>query len=260
MTDVPRVPLAVVSMLTLLAVAGCGASDGTPTAGSAATVSRTPSPVASTTAATTPPTPRPTARTTAPPTTGSRPGHQGSAHKVGALGGAGSRGRAATADHLLAADRLPSIGGRAWVVKATDPDEGAAVGACQKTPLLSIGAVDAVRRTYTAANGVAATQVVGRFADARSAWRAHQVLAAWRDDCESRVADAAVGPLQPVAVEAGAGDSYRASFGRRPRAAGLGILRAGSYLTLVEVVASSERYPGSWDPARVAVRRIAQTF
>ena len=259
MTDVPRVPLAVVSMLTLLAVAGCGTGDGSPADGSAPAASRTASAPTSTTDAPTPPAPKPTARTTGRPTAGPTAGAR-TGHKLGVLGGPGSRGRAEAADHLLAAGRLPRVGGRAWVVEATGADAGIAVGACQKTPLLSIGAVDAVRRTYTAAPGVAATEVVGRFADARSAWRAHQVLVAWRDDCESRVDHAAVGPLRPVAVEAGAADSYRASFGRRPRAAGLGILRAGSYLTLVEVAASGARYPGSWDPARVAVRRIARTF
>jgi hypothetical protein len=72
------------------------------------------------------------------------------------------------------------------------------------------------------------------------------------------VQHAAVGPLEPVSVRTGTGDSYRGSF--RARSAGLGILRTGSYLTLVEVAATGAGYPTRWDPARVAVRRIARTF
>jgi hypothetical protein len=158
--------------------------------------------------------------------------------------------------HLLAAERLPTVGGRAWTV-GTDPVEGA-VGACQKTDLTTIGAVDAVSRTFTADDGVTATQVVARFADAKSAWRAHRVLTAWREDCEKRVERAEVGPLEPITVRTGTADGYRGSF--RARSAGLGILRAGDSLTLVEITAAGDRYPTSWDPARKAVRRIARTF
>ena len=138
------------------------------------------------------------------------------------------------------------------------PDRDPAVGACQKTLLGTIGAVETVRRTYTAADRVSATQVVARFADSRSAWRAHQVLIAWRDDCADRVDRADVGPMEPVTVRTGTAESYRTA--ERRHAAGLGILRTGSYLTLVEVTARSERYPDSWDPARVALRRVARTF
>jgi len=115
-----------------------------------------------------------------------------------------------------------------------------------------------VSRTFTAADGLAATQVVARFADAKSAWRAHQVLTAWRDDCESRVARSQIGPLEPITVHTGTADGYRGSV--RTRAGSLGILRAGDYLTVVEITASDDRYPTSWDPARKAVRRIARTF
>ena len=100
--------------------------------------------------------------------------------------------------------------------------------------------------------------MVARFPDAKTAWRAHRVLVAWREDCEERVRDSTVGPLEPVTVAAGTADSYLGSF--RARSAGLGILRSGAFLTLVEVAAGREAYPTKWDPARVAVRRIARTF
>jgi hypothetical protein len=146
-------------------------------------------------------------------------------------------------------------------VRATAPDdpaEATPVGTCQKTGLGTIGALETVRRTFRAPGGSAAIQLVARFADSRSAWRAHQVLVAWRDDCEQRVDQATVGPLEPVTVRTGTAESYRASYGATSRAAGLAILRTGSYLTLVEVRAAS--YPDRWDPARIAVRRVARTF
>jgi hypothetical protein len=246
--------LATLSLATALALGGCGSDDGTP--GRAAPPEPTPSRTPSSSVT---PTPRtsgtPSAAPSATPSRDDgRPGgrHHGR-HKVGALA---PRARTADAAHLLTADLLPTVGGRAWAVDTETAD--GAVGACQKTDLGTIGAVAAVSRTFTADDGLTAIQVVARFADARSAWRAHQVLAAWRDDCETRVHHAAVGPLEPVPVHAGTADSYRGSF--RSRSAGLGILRAGSYLTLLEVTAAGGRYPSSWDPARVAVRRIARTF
>lgn len=187
---------------------------------------------------------------------GDRGAHRGShdrgRHKVGELAPHSRTDEA----HLLDADRLPTVGGRAWTVESDAPT--GAVGACQKTDLGTIGATTAVGRSFRAGDGVTATQVVARFADAKSAWRAQQVLVAWREDCESRVAGARVGPLRPVPVTSGTGDSYRGRFAARK--AGLGVLRTGSYLTLVEVSARRAGYPTSPDPTRVAVRRIARTF
>lgn len=250
MTIVPRVrtPLLLTATLAAsFALAACGSGEET---------SAPQQPVASSRPATSQQSP--TSTPSSAPAPGSEApaastGPHGGRHKVGTL-----RPRLRTNDavHLLDADRLPSIGGRAWALEA-QPAEGA-VGACQKTDLAGIGAVDAVSRTFTADDGLAATQVVARFADAKSAWRAHQVLTAWRDDCEERVKRAEIGPLTPITVHAGAADGYRGSF--RARSAGLGILRSGDYLALVEVTAADDRYPSSWDPARVAVRRIARTF
>jgi hypothetical protein len=239
MAAVSRVPLAIVSLVTVLAISGCG-DRGTPERAAAPEPSqaRTHSMRA---------TPDPTTTPTAAPS----PHHR--RHKVGSLA---PRTRTVADDHLLDADRLPSVGGRTWTVDAK-PAAGA-VGACQKTDLATIGAVEAVSRTFTAADGLAATQVVARFADAKSARRAHQVLTAWRDDCESRVARSEIGPLEPITVHTGTADGYRGSV--RTRTGGLGILRAADYLTVVEITAADGRYPTSWDPARKAVRRIARTF
>lgn len=258
MTGVPRVrttsqiaALVVGGLTASLLLAGCGSGgDGPGAAEPVVTPSTRSTPSAPPTATAEPP--APDASTTA------RPARKPRGHKAGALQ---PRARATAAEHLLDADRLPTLGERTWAIDTTgpeDPDRDPAVGACQKTLLGTIGAVETVRRTYTAADQVSATQVVARFADSRSAWRAHQVLVAWRDDCAERVDRADVGPLEPVTVRTGTAESYRTA--KRKRAAGLGILRTGSYLTLVEVTARSERYPDSWDPARVALRRVARTF
>ena len=240
--------LAALSLAAAISLAGCGSDSGTPDSAPAPAdePTRTRAPAAR-------PSATPAASRTpeaAPETTASRSAKR---HKVGELA---PLPRAAADTHLLDADRLPTFDGHTWRLSSTD--HPGAVGACQKTELETIGAVEAVSRRFTADDGLAAVQVVARFPDAKTAWRAHEVLVAWREDCEERVRDSTVGPLQPVTVTAGTADSYLGSF--RTRAAGLGILRSGSYLTLVEVAAGREDYPTKWDPARVAVRRIARTF
>ena len=238
--------LVAVSLAAALSLAGCGADGGTPDSAPAPpavpSATPTPTPRAGATATPTP--------TTEPTATASRPARR---EKVGELA---PLPRAGVDAHLLDPERMPTLGGHTWKLgSAGDPG---AVGACQKTELETIGATDAVSRRFTAARGVAAVQVVARFPDAKTAWRAHQVLVAWRDDCEQRVDDATVGPIRPVTVTTGTAQSYVGSFSAR--SAGLGILRSGTYLTLVEVAAGRETYPTKKDPARVALRRIARTF
>jgi hypothetical protein len=165
------------------------------------------------------------------------------------------------AEHLIAAADLPRVAHRTWAL-ADGRSSDAAVGACQKTGLAAIGAVATTSRSFTAVRA-AATQVVARFADAASARRAHAVLESWRADCQDRVAGRTVGPLEPLEVAAGAAGSYRSTWtpdGRAARVAGLGILRSGDYVTLVEVTARDRAYPDRWEPARAAVRRLAGTF
>jgi hypothetical protein len=148
----------------------------------------------------------------------------------------------------------------------TDPDP-VAVGVCHKTDLTTIGALSTVRRTFTSGpGGAVGTQVVAEFADPKSAWRAHEVLRAWQADCAERLdfAHTEVGPLRSVRVSAGTGESYRATYGpvaaARGRATGLGILRQGSHLSVVEISTARTAYPSERDPSRMAVRRIARTF
>lgn len=170
-------------------------------------------------------------------------------------------------DHLLAAESLPRLGGGAtWQVRTTGPEHSRPVGACQKTPLVDIGAVTAVRRVFVGPeeSGMRTRQVVAEFADAKSAWRAHEVLAAWRDDCEQRLQRRSdVGPMEDVDLEVRAtGAHYRAVLGSRDRrrTTGFGIVRTGRWLSIVEIRATPSDYPARWSPSSRAVRRIADTF
>jgi hypothetical protein len=167
--------------------------------------------------------------------------------------------------HLLAATALPayrSANGDAgtWTTAATTPEGPRPVGACQKGSMVDIGAVHAVVRTYAGdeGSGLRARQVVARFADAKSAWRAHEVLRAWRDDCEQWLdqPNPEVTPMTDVDTPAGTGHHYRASYGPKKDtdASALGIVRKGRWLSIVAVSEVSS----TW--TRRAVRRIAATF
>lgn len=222
-----------------------------------------------------------TSSATSPHPHGSAPGRRPSAHPSSAHPSVPSRphhggktapalpaGRTSATAHLLDGDTMPTLADdAAWRVADQGPEGDAAVGACQKTPLVSIGALSAVRRDYAATGSSArAVQVVGRFADAKSAWRAQEVLEAWREDCEQRLdfPHRDVGPLEEVPVPTGVGASYAASYGPKPEAkqtsARLGIVRKGSYVSIVEISSPPTAWPPVGDPARAAVRRIARTF
>ena len=252
--------LALTSVGATLVLTGCGA-DPAPRAGSSA-----PSVASAPSSGSTPASsaPSPSASATPSVSASARAGRPSAAHrphqrqKVDRFRlGLRTSARSAAAAHLLDAARLPSVAGATWT-QADPGDRPAAVGACQKTGLEPIGAVEEVRRRFTAPGGLSATEVVARFADDRSAWQAHRVLVAWRDDCEQRVSGASVGPIEPVVVPVGSGDGYRTTS-TRARTAGLAILRTGSWITLVEVTSRSA-YPQRWDPARVTLRRAARTF
>lgn len=254
MNGVPRAPrttLLAVTLTALLAVGACGSvqsESATPPAASPTDSAPAAKPSQTATAE---PDPSPSS-----PAPSAKPRHHGR-HKVGSLGpNARPKPKSLVAAHLLAADELPPLGGDWTARNAADEPT---VGACQKTPLSTIGALESAQRTYVA-DGATAVQVVARFGDSKSAWRAHEVLAAWRADCAERLGNPAssVGPLEDVWVPTGTGASYRSAY--RKSTAGLGILRTGEYLTLVEITAGPSSYPAGWEPVRVAVRRVARTF
>jgi hypothetical protein len=174
----------------------------------------------------------------------------------GAIGGAQAR-KDGPATHLLAADKMPTAGA-SWASTHTAADDFEVLGPCHLASLADIGALAAVRRTWIASGSVPrAVQVVARFADNKSAWRAHQVLDSWRADCADRV-EGTVGPLRDVAVATGVGQAYRVAQG--DRATDLGIVRKGEFLSVVALVGPPAKLPDDSAVAKSAVKRIAATF
>ena len=163
---------------------------------------------------------------------------------------------------LLTADELPGVNDQTvWKVGATGPEDGATTGTCQRFDLVSVGANEAVRRTFTSdQDSVAAEQVVAEFADAKSAWRAHQVLKTWRAKCADQIkADQVdVGDLRSLKVSEGFADSYVVRYGDAGAESqhwdGTGTSRRGAFLSLVEInqVGQDYIYPAGEDPASLA--------
>ena len=99
------------------------------------------------------------------------------------------------ADRLLPAGALaspsPDLG---WSVVHTELHEPRALaGSCHRFPLVSVGALRVAHRAYALgpprAPRATAEHVVARFADPRTAWRAHEVLLAWQEHCPQTLAD-----------------------------------------------------------------------
>lgn len=259
MDDVPRVYFPALLAAALL-TSGCGGADAPPSAADHSG----PSPLA-------------TSSVTAAPSPSAAPSKEpvqsrgGSADKPSGSGTKmpptilpvarpdGSR------HHLLDAETLPAYSSSegAWSITATGAEAARPVGACQKASLVDIGALHAVRRSFAGAeaSGVRAREVVGRFADAKSAWRAHEVLRTWRAECEDWIdaPRAQVGPIQTVTTSTGNGSHYRAVYGpkRDTDATGLGIVRKGRWLAIV-AISTDEELSDTW--TRRAVQRIARTF
>jgi len=168
-----------------------------------------------------------------------------------------SSARKGPAAHLLAAGNLPVVAGD-WASVDTDNRDLAAVGPCYLTSLTDIGATAAARRTWSAEDAtVTGVQVVARFADNKSAWRAHEVLSAWHDKCAARVSGD-LGPLRKVAVPRGVGQGFRVTDDEV--AVDIGILRRGAYVSVVAISAPAAHFPADARPARTAVKRVAATF
>jgi hypothetical protein len=177
--------------------------------------------------------------------------------RAGAAIGAAQARKDSPSAHLLAADQLPTAGA-SWSSTETARDDLEALGPCHVAALFDIGALTVARRTWTTdASMPHAVQVVAKFADNKSAWRAHEVLDSWRTDCPGRV-DGKVGPLREVAVATGVGQAYRVA--QDERATDLGIVRKGAYLSVVVIVASPANLPEDSALAKAAVKKIAATF
>lgn len=159
------------------------------------------------------------------------------------------------AAHLLAGDDVPDAG-TAWRKTQTATSDDV-VGPCHLTSLVDIGALEVARRTWLVRPGhtPTAVQVVGRFADNKSAWRAHQVLESWHASCGGQRVGT-VEDLAPVPVPTGSAEAYRVVRG--DLATGVGIIRKGRYLSVYALAGPSSAVTGR--QASQALAAIAATF
>lgn len=160
---------------------------------------------------------------------------------------------------LLTAAELPLMNGvSSWRVARTGR-EADPIGACQVTGLQTIGAMSAWVRTFDGGAKGSAIQVVAEFADAKSAWRAHEVLKSWRSKCAARVGGGAtVTALGSVPVSPSVGHRYVVDT-RHQVFEGVGIIRNDDLVSLVVYVAhgSSYSYPAGREPETRALKAIA---
>ncbi len=174
-----------------------------------------------------------------------------------AIGAKAPARKAGPSAHLLAADKMPTAGADWQGVDTTDTDVEV-LGPCHLSSLIDIGALSAARRTWnTAGASPRAIQVVGRFADNKSALRAHEVLDAWQADCAAQTAGK-VGSMRDVGVATGVAEAYRVTQG--DQATDLGIVRKGEYLSVVSLLGPADQLPADSSAAKTALKRIAATF
>ena len=146
-----------------------------------------------------------------------------------------------------------------WKVGRTGPAGTRPFGLCQKFDLLTIGATEAVERTFTH-EGDTAGQQVAEFADAQTAVRASKVLEAWHRSCAGRVRGQSVRvrPITDVAVTKGTGWNYLVSFERRGTGHfhSLGLVLSGPRMTVLRMDHDGQdhNYPPGKDPMELAVK------
>ena len=211
-----RPPLLVALALGLLLTAGCGGDDPVPRAASA------PSPSVSVSVS---PKPSPSPREKQPEAgpTRERRSIAAETEPPEPTGNALTIERAPVS-HLIGA----GVFGAAWSVQGTGGEAGRMTSDCQRATLRDIGAMDTRVRDFST-EGSAAVQAVSRFGDAKSAWRAEQVVFAWREDCADEL---------------------------RGRGAALGTVRHGAWLSVVEVTGVSQPHRR----LRAALAAVDATF
>jgi hypothetical protein len=149
-----------------------------------------------------------------------------------------------------------------WTERRTGPVSTRAFGLCQKFDVLSIGALDAVERTFTHDTDIAGQQVAD-FPDAQNAVRASKVLEAWQRDCARRIRgnDVRVRAIRDVPVVKGKGWWYLVSYESRDEGHfhSLGLALSGARMTLIRMDHDGQdhNYDPGKDPMQLAVKAAA---
>lgn len=164
---------------------------------------------------------------------------------------------------LLTAAELPQLNSTSrWTQGRTGNAGTDPFGLCQKFDLLSIGALEAVQRSFTSGENTAGQQVA-EFPDAQNAVRAGKVIGAWQRDCAGRVPGTSVKvrPFNEVSVSAGRGSYYLVSYERRGQGHfhSLGLVVSGTRLTLLTMdhPGQDHDYDPGKDPMELAVKAAA---
>lgn len=242
---------AVLTLLTGGLLGGCGLSrDKQPSAQETTTASPEPSDAAS-----------PTPSDASTPTSTTSPSTSLTSTPTPAQSTTPTPTPAATpAAALLPAAQLPRLNSTSpWSQGRTGAVGTQPFGLCQKFDLLSIGAVEAVQRTFRSGRDSAGQQVA-EFPDAQNAVRASKVVQAWHRDCAARVpgTSVTVRPFNEVSVPAGRGSYYLVSYVRlgQGRFHSLGLVVSGSRLTLLRMdhVGQDHNYDPGQDPMELAVK------
>ncbi|MFL6158291.1 MAG: hypothetical protein ACJ72D_19535 [Marmoricola sp.] len=169
-------------------------------------------------------------------------------------------------DRLLATADVPGLAaGWKWQDGENGPAPTDAFSPCAKADLLSIGATEAVQRTYfppVDTDDYAAEQVA-EFPDARTAATAAKVLRSWHDRCPASAGK--VGPLVAVAAPGATASWYLVSDVRTGASAddsqlvAVGIAARGLRVavTLIRFVGRKTSYPAGQEPMVAMVRAAA---
>ena len=237
--------LAVPLLLGSGLLAGCGVSSDDHQPSSSATASVTPEPSASATSS-------PTATVTVTASPSPTPSPTTAASPSLTPGAA-----------LLTAGEMPSLNDTVrWRQGATGPVSSQAFGLCAKFDVLSIGAEQAVQRTF-AAGADSAAQQIATFPDAANTARAAKVLQAWHDTCATRVrgTQVRVRPIGSVPVAQGTGWWYLVSYVRNGvgHFHTFGVSVVGNRISLVAMdhAGQDHSYPPGQDPVQLAVEAAA---
>jgi hypothetical protein len=186
-----------------------------------------------------------------------------------------SAAAAATAlpTRLLTAAELPGFNSAfRWTEgRTTKREPEALAGTCHRFSMLSIGAMRVAYREYTPADGSTgsrANELVAGFADAKTAWRAFEVLKSWQADCEKALEKYDhhdVGALQKVSVAGGEGRWSLLTYGPAEGETEAdyldaeGITLVGNRVAVLRMalVGLDYDYPAGQEPMVAAVRAAA---
>jgi len=167
---------------------------------------------------------------------------------------------------LLSAAEMPQLNDSStWTERRTGPAGQQPFGLCQQFDLLTIGALNAVERTFTSGTSGTDTagQQVAEFPDAQNAVRASKVIEAWQRECKNQVkgTKVKVRPITDVPVAQGQAWNYLVSYQRRGEGQfhSLGMVLSGTRMSLIRIdhVGQDHNYEPGQDPMELAVEAVS---